>query len=378
MLEWMTEAWHYAWSFMVIISVIVFVHEFGHYIVARWCGVRVEVFSIGFGREIWGYTAKKSGTRWKLSLLPFGGYVKMYGDAGAASTADTDAIAVMSDEQKKVSFHHKPLWAKALVVAAGPAFNFLLTIAVFTYFIFTVGIASTEPVVGEVLKTSAADEAGIKAGDRVISINGKAMQRFNDIPAYIITNTGTEVSILLERKGKEQTVTLTPRLVAEEDVLGNINKRPLIGLKSMQITRESVTIAEALLEAAKSTYGMCASSLKVLGQMVTGQRSVEELKGPVGIAKMSGQVTQSGETMSETLRMILWFIALLSANLGMVNLFPIPMLDGGHLMYYGLEGLRGKPVAERYMELGYRMGFVILMTLMGFTLLNDLRQLWLS
>lgn len=377
MLEWMTEAWHYAWSFIIIISVIVFVHEFGHYIVARWCGVKVDVFSIGFGREIWGYTAKKSGTRWKLSLLPFGGYVKMFGDAGAASTADADAIEAMSEADKKVSFHHKPLWAKALVVAAGPVFNFILTITVFTYFIFTVGIASTEPVVGSVLKDSAASEAGIKAGDRILSINGKEMKRFNDIPAYIITNTGTNITLLIKRG--EQTITreLTPRIVEEKDMLGNSSKRPLIGLKSTQITRESVGITEAIWEATKSTYNMCASSLKVLGQMITGKRSVEELKGPVGIAKMSGQVTQSGESMSETLHMILWFIALLSANLGMVNLFPIPMLDGGHLMYYGVEALRGKPVAERYMEFGYRMGFVLLMTLMGFTLLNDLRQLWL-
>lgn len=377
MLEWMTEAWHYAWSFIVIISVIVFVHEFGHYIVARWCGVKVEVFSIGFGREIWGYTAPKSGTRWKISLLPFGGYVKMFGDAGAASTADTDAIEAMSEADKEVSFHHKPLWAKALVVAAGPVANFILTIAVFTYFIFTVGIASTEPVVGSVLKNSAASEAGIKAGDRILSINGKEMKRFNDIPAYIITNTGTNITLLIERGGKTITRELTPRIVEEKDMLGNSSKRPLIGLKSTQITRESVGMTEAIWEAMKSTYNMCTSSLKVLGQMITGQRSVEELKGPVGIAKMSGQVTQSGESMSETLHMILWFIALLSANLGMVNLFPIPMLDGGHLMYYGVEALRGKPVAERYMEFGYRMGFVLLMTLMGFTLLNDLRQLWL-
>lgn len=378
MLEWITTVWHYAWSFIAIISVIVFVHEFGHYIVARWCGVRVEVFSIGFGREIWGHTAKRSGTRWKLSLLPFGGYVKMFGDAGAASTADNEALVQMSEEEKKVSFHHKPLWAKALVVAAGPFFNFLLTIAVFTYFIFTVGIASTEPVIGEVMANSAASDAGLKKGDRVLSINDKAMKRFNDIPAYIITNTGTEIILRIERQGNIQTVNLAPRIIEEKDMLGNTSKRPLIGIKSTQITRESVGIGEALWEAVKSTYNMCTSSLKVLGQMITGKRGVEELKGPVGIAKMSGQVTQAGDSMSETLRMILWFIALLSANLGMVNLFPIPMLDGGHLMYYGIEAVRGKPVAERYMEFGYRTGFVLLMTLMGFTLLNDLRQLWLS
>ncbi len=377
MLESLSEVFHYAWSFILIISVIVFIHEFGHYIVARWCGVKVEIFSIGFGREIWSFTAKKSGTRWKFSILPFGGYVKMYGDAGAASNADDEAIAKMTEAEKKISFHHKPLWAKSLVVAAGPIANFILTIAVFTYFIFTVGIASTKPIVGEVLKPSAAYDAGIKVGDKVISINGKKMVRFNDIPAYIITNTGTEITILIERDGKQKSLTLVPRIVEEKDILGNSNKRPLIGLQSTKITRDSVGLGQAVWEAIKSTYGMCVSSLKVLGQMITGDRSVDELKGPVGIAKMSGQVTQSGDNMSETLHTILWFIALLSANLGMVNLFPIPMLDGGHLMYYGLEAMRGKPVAERVMDFSYRVGFVLLMTLMGFTLLNDIRQLWL-
>lgn len=377
MLESLSEVFHYAWSFILIISVIVFIHEFGHYIVARGCGVKVEIFSIGFGREIWSFTAKKSGTRWKFSILPFGGYVKMYGDAGAASNADDEAIAKMTEAEKKISFHHKPLWAKSLVVAAGPIANFILTIAVFTYFIFTVGIASTKPIVGEVLKPSAAYDAGIKVGDKVISINGKKMVRFNDIPAYIITNTGTEITILIERDGKQKSLTLVPRIVEEKDILGNSNKRPLIGLQSTKITRDSVGLGQAVWEAIKSTYGMCVSSLKVLGQMITGDRSVDELKGPVGIAKMSGQVTQSGDNMSETLHTILWFIALLSANLGMVNLFPIPMLDGGHLMYYGLEAMRGKPVAERVMDFSYRVGFVLLMTLMGFTLLNDIRQLWL-
>jgi regulator of sigma E protease len=377
MVEALLSGWHYLWSFTVIISVIVFIHEFGHYAVARLCGVKIDVFSIGFGRELLGFTSK-SGTRWKLSLLPFGGYVKMYGDATAASTADTALLEKMSDEEKRVSFHFKPLWQKAAIVAAGPVANFILTIAVFTYFIFTVGIASTEPVAGEVLKHSAAEAAGVKAGDRIVSINGTKMKRFNDIPAYIITNTGTEITLNIDRKGTPVTITLIPKMVEEKDMLGNTNKRPLIGLKSTQITRESVTIPQAIAEAMKNTYEMCHSSIKVLGQMISGNRSVEELKGPLGIAKMSGQVTQAGESPSETLHMILWFIALLSANLGMVNLFPIPMLDGGHLAYYSLEALRGKPVAERYMEWSYRIGFILLATLMGFTLLNDVRQLWLS
>lgn len=377
MLEWILNAWHYAWSFVVILSAIVFVHEFGHYIVARLCGVRVETFSIGFGREIWGYTAK-NGTRWKLSVLPFGGYVKMFGDSSAASTPDADTLGHMTEAEKQVSFHHKPLWAKSLVVAAGPVANFLLTIGIFTYFLFTVGMASTEPVIGEVMPNTPAAEAGLKAGDRVLRVDKKKIRTFGDIPSAIMVNTGTPVDIELVRDGETLNLTITPAIVEDKDSLGNVIKRPLIGFKSVQMTYEDIGFFRALGEASKSTYDICVASLKVLGQMVTGTRSAEELKGPIGIAKLSGQATQAGDTTGETLRVILWFIALLSANLGMVNLFPIPVLDGGHLVYYGIEAMRGKPMAERYSVLGYRIGFALLITLMAFTIFNDMRQLVLS
>ncbi len=376
-MEFAALALHYAWSFIVIISVIVFIHEFGHYIVAKWCGVKIEAFSIGFGKEIYGWN-DKSGTRWKISLLPFGGYVKMYGDAGAASTADKDKIEQMSDEERQGSFHFKPLWQKALIVAAGPAANFILTIAVFTYLIFSSGLQSTEPVVGGVMPESAAEEAGLQSGDRIVTIDGKAMESFSDISTAIALNLGDAVEIILLRNEEEVNVSLTPRHVDDVDALGNPITRPLIGIQSQEVTWEDVSVVQALGISVERTYEICELTLHSIGQIITGERSAKELKGPLGIAKLSGQVTQSGESTGETLRTILWFIAMLSANLGLINLLPIPLLDGGHLLYYAVEGAQGRPVAEKVQEYGFRFGFAVIITLMAFTVFNDIRQIFLS
>lgn len=377
-MDWLFSGAHYLISFALVISVIVFIHEFGHFLAARLCGVRVEVFSIGFGRELLGRT-DRHGTRWKLALWPLGGYVKMFGDAGAASTPESNAtFDAMSAAEKKVSFHHKPLWAKFVIVAAGPLANFLLTIFVFTYFIFTVGITSTRPVIGSVVANSPAQAAGLQPGDRVLAIDGKKVKNFNDISNAVLTNTGTPVTLEIRRAGELSRVTLTPKKVIERDLLGTPTKRPLIGLRSEQISYKNVGLPQALAAAVEKTYDMCATSLKMLGQMLTGHRSASELKGPIGIAKISGEVTQTGDTFGETLRMFLWFIALLSVNLGMVNLFPIPMLDGGHLAFYSIEALRGRPLAERFQEYSFRLGFVVVAGLMAFTIFNDMRQMLFS
>lgn len=377
MIDWLIDGAHYVVSFALVISVIVFIHEFGHFIVARWVGIKIEVFSIGFGRELISRT-DKHGTRWQLALWPLGGYVKMYGDAGAASTSDTKALKKMTAAQKKVSFHYKPLWAKALVVAAGPIANFLLAIAIFTYFIFTVGLANTQPVIGQVIKASPAAHAGLRAGDRILKVDDKSVKTFNDIPAAIVTNLGTPVELTVQRHKKTFTVTLTPKEIEEKDLTGNLVKRPLIGLRSQQITYEDVGLAEALGRATAKTYEMCVSSLQVLGQMVGGERSVDELKGPLGIAKLSGDVTKTkeGETTGDRVRLFLWFVALLSVNLGMVNLFPIPMLDGGHLLFYCIEAMQGRPLAEKIQEYSFRFGFLLIASLMALTLFNDMKQLF--
>lgn len=362
---------HYLISFFVVLSSIVFIHEFGHYIVARLCGVKIEAFSIGFGKELIGWN-DRTGTRWKIAALPLGGYVKMYGDASAVSNADEDAIEQMTPEEKAKTFHYKKLPQKAAIVSAGPAANFLLSITVFTVFIFTGGLPSTEPVIGEVMKNSAAQEAGLLPGDRITSVAGEEVKRFTDIPYLIATNLGTPVHITFLRDGTPREVVLTPQQKADEDGLGNKVKRPLIGIKSTDMRIEDVGLPRAVWEATKRTYFICESTIRVIGQIVTGKRSVDELKGPVGIAQLSGQATDKGITTT------FWLIALLSANLGLVNLFPIPMLDGGHLAYYVAEALRGRPLAQKVQEWGFRIGLAAVGTLMAFTIFNDIRQLIFS
>lgn len=361
---------HTLWSFFIVLSVIVFIHEFGHYIVAKLCGVKIVAFSIGFGKELIGWN-DRSGTRWKLSLLPLGGYVKMFGDASAASTADDDEMEKMTDAEKALTFHHKPLYKKAAIVAAGPLANFVLTIAIFTYFIMTSGLSSIEPVVGGVMPDSPALSAGLKEGDRILKVGEEEVSSFSDIPYFIATNLGTPVTLLVKRQDKELSITLTPKEVEEDDGLGNKIKRPLIGIKSAEIKYEDVGLPRAVLESVRRTYLICTSTLKVIGQMVTGKRSPNDLQGPVGIAKISGQAA------NKDINTVLWLIALLSANLGLVNLFPIPLLDGGHLAYYAAEAASGRPLAQKVQEYGFRIGFVIIACLMAFTLINDLRKLLL-
>ena len=375
MIDHLLSLFHYAWSFALIISIIVFIHEGGHFLAARLCGVKVEVFSIGFGRELIGRT-DRYGTRWKIALLPLGGYVKMYGDAGAASTPDTVALEEMSVEQRRQSFHYRPLWAKAIIVAAGPLSNFILAIGVFTYFIFTVGLNSTEPVIGSIMPNTPAATAGLHAGDRVLQVDGERMRTFNDIPAKLLSHLGETVALEVKRGEKQFSLTLKPIEFTDKDVLGNQQTRQLIGIRSQKLTYENVNFLQAIGAATERTYEMCGTTLRVLGQMLIGQRSTKDLKGPLGIAKLSGDVTSQGKTMSDTLQMILWFVALLSVNLGLLNLLPVPMLDGGHLAFYSIEAMRGRPVAAKFQEYSTRVGFALIAILMGISLVNDIRQLF--
>jgi regulator of sigma E protease len=365
---------HYALSFTVVLSIIVFIHEFGHYLAARLCGVRIEVFSIGFGREIFGFN-DAHGTRWKFSILPLGGYVKMFGDASEASTADNDMLAQLSTEEKAQSFHFKALWQKAIIVAAGPVSNFLLTIMVFTYFIFSSGLSSTQPVIGEVMPDSPAYEAGLQPGDKIVGVDDKEVGYFRDIAIEIALNTGDAVSLKIIRNDAPLDVTLLPRVIEDKDAFGNTIKRPIIGIKSQTITLEQVGLVDAVKHASMQTYALCVTSLRVIGQMISGERDTSQLKGPLGIAKLSGDAMSSGDNIAQTIQTILWFVALLSVNLGLINLLPIPLLDGGHLLFYVFEAIRGRPVAEKAQEYAFRLGFVLLMGLMALTLANDIREI---
>lgn len=362
---------HYFFSFVLVISVIVFVHEFGHYIVAKWAGVKIDAFAIGFGRELVGWN-DKSGTRWKICALPLGGYVKMFGDASAASNADKDALDAMSEEEKAVSFHFKPLKKKAAVVAAGPIANFLLCIVLLTGLIYTVGLPSSRPEIGEVMKDTPAAAAGLKVGDTILQVNDKKIRQFNDIPLAIATNLGHPITLLVKRGEETMNLTITPKMMETDDMLGNKTHVPRIGIASTKIEIQDVGLPRAIWEATYRTYTICTNTLYAVGQMITGERSIKELKSPLGIAKFSGQATEKG------VRTVILLMAMLSANLGLINLFPIPILDGGHLAYYTAEALRGRPMAEKVQEWGYRVGFSLIMLLMAVTLFNDVKQIFFS
>lgn len=352
----------------LVLGITVFIHEYGHYIVAKLCGVKIEVFSIGFGKELWGWN-DKSGTRWKISTLPLGGYVKMFGDASAASNPDGELLSGMSDEEKKVSFHYKPLYQKALVVAAGPFANFFLTVVVFVYFIMSNGLSSIDPVVGKIRPDTPAAASGLQVGDRIIMVDNNKVSSFSDIIYLLSTNLGTPVMLKVKRDAEELNISLTPAIFNDEDGLGNKIARPFIGIESGTIRYENVGLVRAVGEAVRRTYLICESTLKVMGQMLTGKRDTKDLKGPVGIAQLSGQAAEKGAAT------VLWLIAVISANLGLMNLLPIPALDGGHLVYYGIEALRGKPLAQKVQEYGFRFGFGVLAMLMAFTFFNDIRKL---
>ncbi len=367
-MEWVGSLLYNFFSFVFIISVIVFIHEYGHYIVAKISGVKIEVFSIGFGPEICGIN-DRSGTRWKLSALPFGGYVKMFGDVDPSSAPDNDKIATFSEEDKKHAFHTQPLSIKAAVVAAGPIANFILAIVILTGFYTAYGKPVTLPEISVVMEESAAAEAGIEVGDVITSIDGQEIESFGDIQRIVSINTGTPLSFIVKRGELEEVLRVTPHMKEREDIFGNIVKAPLIGIASESVSYRDLHAGNAFVEAVGETYFISTATLKAIGQMIVGERGVEELSGPLRIAKYSGQSVEQGMST------ILWFMVILSVNLGLINLFPIPVLDGGHLLYYIIEAVRGKPMADKMQEWGFRVGIALVLSLAIFSTFNDLRHL---
>ncbi|MFQ5773194.1 MAG: RIP metalloprotease RseP [Kiloniellaceae bacterium] len=353
--------------FLVILTVLVFVHEMGHFLVARRNGVRVEVFSIGFGPEVFGWT-DRARTRWKFSLIPLGGYVKMFGDANAASQP-SGGIERMSEEDRAVAFPCKGLGPRTQIVAAGPVANFLFAVILLAGLFGTVGQPFTPPVVGEVVPGSAAETAGILPGDRIAELHGSTIERFEDIQRIVRPRAGQRLEVVVLRDGVRVVLTATPKLSELTDNFGNRQEIGLLG-----ITRGSVEYVrhgpvEAVWRAGQETLALSLGTLQAIGQIIAGTRSAQELGGPVRIAQMSGAVAESG------LVPIIWFMAVLSINLGLINLFPIPMLDGGHLLFYAIEAVRGRPLGERAQEYGFRIGVAIVFSLMLFVTLNDLINL---
>lgn len=355
-------------SFVLVLTVIVFVHEFGHYLIARLCGVRVTMFSIGFGRELFGVN-DRHGTRWKFSLLPLGGYVKMFGDASEASTPDGDKLAAMSEDEKKVAFHFKPLWQKAAVVFGGPLFNFLFAIGVLAYFFVVIGQPRTPAEVGAVAPNSAAERAGLQPGDVFLEIDGTQTEYFDDIQRMVRPNPGKDLNVILVRQGKTLEIVLRPDLQETQDMFGDPVKIGLLGVKTANVRYEKLGPLPAVGAAVGETWKISVDTMRALGQMVCGERSVKELGGPIRIAEYSGKSTEQGA------RTVLWLMALLSINLGLINLFPIPLLDGGHLLFYAIEGMRGRPLAEKVQDYAFRLGLALVVTLMVFTTVNDLIRL---
>ena len=351
-------------SFLVVLTALVFVHEMGHYLIARLNRVRVEVFSIGFGREIYGFT-DRSGTRWKVGFLPLGGYVKFFGDANAVSMSGK-RLRGMSAAERAVSFHHKRLGQRTAIVLAGPAANFLFAIVLFAGLFMFVGQPTTPPVVDAVTAGSAAAEAGFEPGDRIVEIDGTAIARFQDMQRIVRMSPDQALEVVVERGGAELVLRVIPRLVEIEDGFGNTLRVGQLGIANSS-GREFLRHgpASALWIATTETVAISALTLQAIGEMIVGSRSTDELGGPIRIAQLSGQFCQDVVAC-------IGFAALLSINLGLINLFPVPMLDGGHLLFYSFEALRGKPLAARLQDIGIRIGFALVIVLFIFVTWNDL------
>jgi len=356
--------WTTFW-FLIVLTVLVFVHEFGHYAIARWNGVRIDVFSIGFGPELFGWW-DSAGTRWKFSTIPLGGYVKMFGDSDASSGQPLPGLGRLAQGERNVSFHYKRLGQRAAIVAAGPAANFAFAIVVLTVLFMTFGQPYTPAEVGQVQPGSAAEQGGIRAGDVILSIDGQAVARFEDVQQAVRMNPGVAMAIAVRRDAKTLTLQVAPARTEVTDRFGNRYEIGLLGIarSGMEyIKRDPVT---ALYQAVGETWNLSASTLQAMWQMVKGTRTTDELGGPLRIAQMSGEVARGG------IAPVLTFMALLSVSLGLINLFPVPILDGGHLLFYAAEAIRGRPLGQKAQEYGFRIGLALVLTLMVFTTWNDL------
>ena len=367
MLEWLTDQVAWLIPFLVVLTVLVFVHELGHYWVARRAGVKVEIFSIGFGPELFGWTAR-SGTRWKVSALPLGGYVKMFGDMDAASRPDDEKNRAMSAEERAVAFPFKSLFARACIVAAGPLANFVFAALLLIGVFYVDGLPTTPAVVSAVRPGSAAEAAGIEVGDRFVSINGEAIERFEDVQRLVQLNLEQPLTIVFDRGGAEVTVVATPTIVEETDPQGCEVKIARLGLEASSTGREvkELTFLQSIGAGLAQTVQLTGDTFRFLGQLISGDRGTEDIGGPVRIAELSGLVAEYGIVS------LLLFMALLSVNLGLINLFPIPILDGGHLLFFACEAVRGRPLGQRAQEYGFKIGIALVLSLMIFATINDL------
>jgi regulator of sigma E protease len=362
-----------AWAipFLVVLGIVVFIHEMGHFLVARMNGVAVEAFSIGFGPEIGGFQ-DKHGTRWRVAWIPLGGYVKFVGDENAASMPSQEAAANVSPQERARMFQFKPVGVRAMVVAAGPFANFLLALLIFTGLFMVYGKTVIEPRVEEVVAESPAERAGFQPGDLILSIDGTQVEGFQEMVRIVGLSAERPLDVLVERGGERISLTVTPELVETESRFGSA-KIARIGIRGGADRSEVITKTYGPLEAVgqsfQETWFWMKQPIIFIGELVGGRASADQLGGPVRIAQMSKEVASIG--IPELLR----WTAIISISIGLINLFPIPVLDGGHLVFYGIEAIRGRPLNEKAQEIGFRIGMALVLMLMVFVTWNDVMQL---
>jgi regulator of sigma E protease len=351
-------------SFLACIGPLIFVHELGHYLVGRWCGVKADVFSIGFGREVAGWTDRR-GTRWKVGWLPLGGYVKFKGDMNPASQPSDEWLALPAEERAQ-TFQARPLWQRALIVAAGPLINFLLAILLFMGIFAAIGYPTAPPIVTALVTGGPAASAGVMPGDRLVSVNGREVSNFAQVKDYVMLRPAQSLDVVVEREGRRFSFPATTGSTVMKDSFGNEAKIGTLGVYSNAVAFEKLPLSQLPGRAVIQTSDTVQAMVLTLGQLIMGQRSVKELGGPLKIAQVSGQQASLGWLP------FFWLMAVISINLGFINLLPIPLLDGGHLLFYGIEAVRRKPLRPEAQEWAFRTGLAALLALMVFVTFNDL------
>jgi len=362
----------YAVPFLFVLTIVVFFHELGHFLVARWAGVRVLTFSLGFGPELVGFN-DRHGTRWKISAVPLGGYVKFFGDDTEASTPSVETLANMTDEERRGSFNHQKVGPRAAIVAAGPIANFLLAIVIFTVMFTFFGKPSTTARVDKIEANSAAASAGFQVGDIITAIDGAKIESFTDMQRIVAIHAGDKLGFTVKRGDQVVQLSGTPELREVKDPFGNVHRQGVLGITRQtaagDVLTERVDPATALWLGVKETWFVIERTLSYIGGVFTGREAADQVGGPLRIAQISGQVATIG------LVALINLAAVLSISIGLLNLFPVPLLDGGHLLFYVVEAVRGRPLSERAQEMGFRIGLGLVLMLMVFATYNDILHL---
>jgi len=362
----------YIIPFLFVLTIVVFFHELGHFLVARWNGVKVLTFSLGFGPEIIGFNDRHN-TRWKISAIPLGGYVKFFGDESEASTPSSTALSTMTAEEREGSFHHKRVGQRAAIVAAGPIANFILAIVIFTCLFTFFGKPSTSAKVDTVQAGSAAEKAGFQSGDVIRAIDGSTIGSFSDMQRIVGVKAGEQLAFTIKRGESTVELKATPEMKEVKDSFGNVHRLGVLGITRAtaagEVTTERVNPATALVLGVKETWFVVDRTLAYIGGVFTGREAADQIGGPMRIAQISGQVATIGLTA------LIHLAAVLSISIGLLNLFPVPLLDGGHLLFYIVEAVRGRPLSERAQEFGFRIGLGLVLMLMVFATYNDILHL---